>query len=126
MRTAGQKGTIGHVEEAINLPRTENGLTPDIIINPHCFVASTPVLLQNGMSRPLVEMNYNGGNKVWSLDVEKKEFVASTSMEYESKGFTRDVVEVTFSDGRKIRCTPDHRFPILREGSSVIEKVPIS
>ena len=33
----GQKGTIGMVRPAYDLPRGKNGVVPDIIVNPHCI-----------------------------------------------------------------------------------------
>ena len=33
----GQKGTIGMLRPAYDLPRCRNGITPDIIVNPHCI-----------------------------------------------------------------------------------------
>ena len=33
----GQKGTIGMIRPAYDLPRGKNGLVPDIIVNPHCI-----------------------------------------------------------------------------------------
>jgi DNA-directed RNA polymerase II subunit RPB2 len=33
----GQKGTIGMLYRAQDLPRTKNGLVPDMLVNPHCI-----------------------------------------------------------------------------------------
>jgi DNA-directed RNA polymerase II subunit RPB2 len=33
----GQKGTIGMVYRAVDLPRTKDGLVPDMLVNPHCI-----------------------------------------------------------------------------------------
>lgn len=121
-----QKGTIGRILPEIEMPFSENGLSPDIIVNSMCFTADTQVLLKNGLSVPLTSTLYDGGNKVWSLDKSIYKFVEANSMGYESKG-VKDIVEVVLSDGRKIRCTPDHRFPVLeKKGNLVIRKdVPI-
>ncbi|KAI7873412.1 hypothetical protein K492DRAFT_139033, partial [Lichtheimia hyalospora FSU 10163] len=32
-----QKGIIGKIENAINLPFNSKGITPDLLINPHSF-----------------------------------------------------------------------------------------
>jgi len=117
-----QKATIGLVMSDIDLPVSQDGLTPDFIVNVHCFTADTPVLLKNGLSRPLTSMKYNGGDKVWSFDKDIYKFVSGTSMGHGSNGI-KDIVKVTLSDGRIIRCTPDHKFPVLEQiGSLLIRK----
>lgn len=115
-----QKGTVGLIMSDIDMPCSENGIIPDFIVNTHCFTSDTPVTLKNGLAKPLTSMKYNGGNKVWSWDKDQHGFVDSETMGYDSKGI-KDIVKLTLSDGRTIRCTPDHRFPILEiVGSSNI------
>lgn len=33
----GQKGTMGMLMDAVDMPRTPNGLVPDVMVNPHCI-----------------------------------------------------------------------------------------
>jgi len=33
----GQKGTMGMLMDAVDLPRTADGMVPDVIVNPHCI-----------------------------------------------------------------------------------------
>lgn len=121
-----QKGTVGIVISEIYMAHNESGISPDIIANSHCFAPDTHVLLKNGMSRRLIDTKYNGGNKVWSWDPETSTFIESKTIGYESKGI-KEVMTLTLSDGRSIRCTPDHRIPVLQsvDGKSVYNRVHV-
>ena len=74
-----------------------------------CFTVGTPISLNYGLSINIEEMeNLNDNVLGWS---EKKNgMMPSKQLAFMNKG-TRDCVEVTFEDGRKITCTEDH--PVL-------------
>ena len=74
-----------------------------------CFTVGTSISLNYGLSINIEEMeNLNDNVLGWS---EKKNgMIPSKQLAFMNKG-TRDCVEVTFEDGRKITCTEDH--PVL-------------
>ena len=113
-----QKGTVGLVVSDVDLQYGLRGTTADITANSHCFTKDATVSLKNGLSRPLTSLLYDGGDKVVSWDNERNEMLFGTSAGYESQG-VRDIVQLTFSDGRKIKCTPNHKYPVME----LIDKV---
>ena len=119
-----QKGTIGLVISDLDLQYGLRGTTADITANCHCFTADTPVSLKNGLSRPLTSLLYDGGDKVLSWDYEKMKTLFGKSAGYESNGI-QNIVKLTFSDGRIIKCTPNHKFPVMEvvDGVNVYNKV---
>lgn len=120
-----QKGTIGKVQPDIEMPfSVKSGLIPDIIVNCHCFTADTPILLKNGLSKPLVDMKYDGGDKIWSWDKDKHGFIQGEGSGYESQGI-QSIIRMTLSDGRQLRCTPNHSFPVVEiiNGKRIYSKV---
>ena len=116
----GQKGTMGMILNPEDMPVSVSGLTPDMIINPHCFVGSTCITLPNGCSQRLDTFNTEGLDKVWTFNDIDKELSVSHSLGLESKG-KRETIKLTFIDGREIICTPDHQFKV-RIGNNYIWK----
>jgi intein/homing endonuclease len=74
-----------------------------------CFTVGTSISLKSGLSINIEEME-NLNDKVLGWSEEKNGMVPSRQVAFMDKG-TRDCVELTFQDGRKITCTEDH--PIL-------------
>jgi DNA-directed RNA polymerase II subunit RPB2 len=74
-----------------------------------CFTVGTPISLKSGLSINIEEMeNLNETVLGWSK--EKNGMIPSKQVAFMNKG-TRECVQLTFQDGRKIICTEDH--PVL-------------
>jgi hypothetical protein len=84
-----------------NIAQNEKELVLD------CIVGSTPVALGNGFSRPVSEVC--AGTPVLSFDATHAGHVSRATSVLLVRG-TRACVELLFSDGRTVTCTPNHRF----------------
>jgi len=82
-----------------------------------CFAVGTPISLKSGLSINIEEMeNLNENVLGWSE--EKNGMVPSKQVAFMDKG-TRDCVQLTFQDGRKLICTEDH--PVLTSDNKWIK-----
>ena len=82
-----------------------------------CFSVGTPISLNYGLSINIEEMeNLNGNVLGWSEN--KNGMVPCKQLAFMDKG-TRDCVELTFQDGRKLTCTEDH--PVLTSDNTWVK-----
>jgi DNA-directed RNA polymerase II subunit RPB2 len=107
----GQKGTIGILLPSTDMPFTESGIQPDIIINPCCFVGRTKISMTNGQSKRIDSFCEQGLEKLLTFNDNNNGFTNSFSLGMESKGI-KPTIKITLYDGREIICTPDHKFKV--------------
>ena len=83
-----------------------------------CFTGDTKIKLLDGTERSfaeLAQLPYDEIFHVYSVDKKGRIVVG----EGRSSRITRrnaEIIELTFDDGSRVRCTPDHKF-MLRDGS---------
>ena len=74
-----------------------------------CLAGNTAVSLANGISVSLEKLVHNKNQKLLSWDSEKDGLIKTQQHAFIKKGL-QNCITLTLQDGRKITCTPNHKF----------------
>lgn len=84
-----------------------------------CADEDTPITLSNGLSVKIKSLHENNGcMNIMGWSENKNGMVPSRQVAFMDKG-TRECVELTFQDGRKLTCTEDH--PVLTSDNAWVK-----
>jgi hypothetical protein len=79
----------------------------DRVLTHNCLVGPTLVSTGNGFSLPIVSVTK--GTRVLAYDADQKGHIITQTSAHLTQG-NRSCIELMFSDGRTVICTPEHRF----------------
>jgi len=74
-----------------------------------CLAGNTAISLANGISVSLEKLIHNKNQKLLSWDSEKDGLIKINQNAFIKKGL-QNCITLTLQDGRKITCTPNHKF----------------
>ena len=115
--------------DILSIISRNNGITTGLK-SCFCFVEGTPITMGNGLSYPIEKLcKESDKQEILGLDTNTSKIIRTVHggvMKQEIK----DTMKLTFSDGRTITCTPDHRFSVMNEDGKIewveANKIPLN
>lgn len=107
-----QKGTLGAVYNQEDMPWTQEGIVPDIIINPHCLSGDTIIQLSNGEVSYIRDI-YDKDLEIATIDPDTLQMSCTKYTD----GFVKQpakMIQLTTTSGRILKCTPEHLWLVSR------------
>lgn len=101
---AGNKSIVGYVRPESDLPYDKYGVTPDLIINPHCLAGSTLVCQPSGASKRLD--SFTSQEFVWGWGTQGLRPITQSRLL--SRPTPQQLYKYYLCDGRSIRATASH------------------
>lgn len=119
-----QKTTVAEKRESYHMPYISEG--PNKGVRPHvlihsCLTGDMPVTTYYGVSKRLDSLTEDYANTVWGYDKEKNGFTSGKQFNLQSMG-RKNILEITMIDGRKIKCTGDHKILTVNENNEKVYK----
>jgi hypothetical protein len=75
-----------------------------------CLTGDTPILMLDGRTLPIKDMQSEVGNEVLSYDTENKKYVPGKIIAWDITGRDQNVYKVTFDTGLEVKATDNHQF----------------
>ncbi len=103
------------MEDELN--RLERNYVNDKIDHPvkGCFIGDTEIELADGSLVRIDDKDKLVGKMCKCYDINNKNETISQVKDWKLTKYVDELIELEFENGKKIRCTPDHRF-LLKSG----------